>query len=534
MKFNYNATYNKAVDADWVKRQFRIYDQYAKEHYDPKELLNNFDGTSYNSLGNTEYNIIHVGTLEKLDVGGNTNLQGTLNTVGGATIGNIITLKNESTANGAAVKLNSAIGKSSTVDVLKVNRPSSSTNYGNNVSLGANGNTIISSGEYGSNSLFDSLKTSTNENLYLSSDIDVNVMTNANGATAANTSGIRNFTFNTKGCLTVPGILAQKYITCVNDVANKTITLNIGTDDISAGFECVFYNSTAANFVTTKDTYVKFRVGNSNYKSFNCAYNGRTFGGSAATFTLPIGYFKVFFTGNMFWIYKVDAYDAYYSNYAKYSSWANNIINKNITIQTGSTKQSKITLQTLISWLITKGYVPNNTASYVAIQTSWSYASNDILQLNIDGTNYELQLAGVIIEVIGNVKDYKTGLFRLRIHSSPTIAFTVTSGYVAFPVDHIAEYTCNGDNNNTYSPSWRMLRTSTDVVEIKYGGTGATSAIGAEYNILNHVADSTEGSLTDDRKIALCNTSKSATNGVFRWVKLSVLYCKDDAIKNMI
>lgn len=52
------------------------------------------------------------------------------------------------------------------------------------------------------------------------------------------------------------------------------------------------------------------------------------------------------------------------------------------------------------------------------------------------------------------------------------------------------------------------------------GGTGATTSIGAEYNILNHVAD-IDTVLNGDRKIALCNETKSATNGVFRWIKLS-------------
>lgn len=52
------------------------------------------------------------------------------------------------------------------------------------------------------------------------------------------------------------------------------------------------------------------------------------------------------------------------------------------------------------------------------------------------------------------------------------------------------------------------------------GGTGATSAIEAEYNILNQVAD-IDSTLDGNRKIALCNQTKSASNGVFRWIKLS-------------
>ena len=55
---------------------------------------------------------------------------------------------------------------------------------------------------------------------------------------------------------------------------------------------------------------------------------------------------------------------------------------------------------------------------------------------------------------------------------------------------------------------------------IANGGTGATTAIGAEYNILNQVAD-IDTTINGDRKIALCNQTKSASNGVFRWLKLS-------------
>ena len=58
---------------------------------------------------------------------------------------------------------------------------------------------------------------------------------------------------------------------------------------------------------------------------------------------------------------------------------------------------------------------------------------------------------------------------------------------------------------------------------VNRGGTGATTAIGAEYNILNQVAD-IDTTVNGDRKIALCNQSKSASNGVFRWIKLSNIW----------
>ena len=128
----------------------------------------------------------------------------------------------------------------------------------------------------------------------------------------------------------------------------------------------------------------------------------------------------------------------------------------NITIKTGSTTKAKISLNTLMTWLMhnNRGYIPSGVSCYRIITTTWSYAYNDILQLTIDDVNYELQLAGVVIEFMGNATDYQTGMFRLRIHSSTTTSFTATSGYTIFPVNHIAEYTCNG---SSYSPTWEML-----------------------------------------------------------------------------
>ena len=139
-----------------------------------------------------------------------------------------------------------------------------------------------------------------------------------------------------------------------------------------------------------------------------------------------------------------------------------------IVVKTGSSDQSHITLQTLMTWLITtKGYITSNTARSLTLYTSWSYAGNDILQLTINGTAYELQLAGVIIEFDGYASDYQTGMFRLRIHSSPTVSFTPASGYTQFPASHIAEYTCNG---SSYSPTWKML--------VDIGDKATTSAYG--------------------------------------------------------
>ncbi|MBO7450618.1 MAG: hypothetical protein J6U54_09635 [Clostridiales bacterium] len=147
-----------------------------------------------------------------------------------------------------------------------------------------------------------------------------------------------------------------------------------------------------------------------------------------------------------------------------------------ITVKTGDTAQSKITLDTLMTWLITtKKYIPSGVNCHVVLTVGWSYANNDILQLtaanpNGTSTNYELQLAGTIIEFIGNATNYNTGIFRLRIHSSPVTSFTPTSGYTKFPVNHIAEYSCNG---STYSPAWRLILEGGDLGSylLKSGGT---------------------------------------------------------------
>lgn len=133
-----------------------------------------------------------------------------------------------------------------------------------------------------------------------------------------------------------------------------------------------------------------------------------------------------------------------------------------ITVQTGSSKLSHITLQTFMTWMITtKGYIPSGVSCYRYIPITWEYANNDILQLSADGKNYELQLAGCVIEFWGNATSYNAGIFRLRFHSSPThSAFTLTSGYSYFPVGSVVEYVCNGSG---YSPIWHLYADTSNV-----------------------------------------------------------------------
>ena len=116
--------------------------------------------------------------------------------------------------------------------------------------------------------------------------------------------------------------------------------------------------------------------------------------------------------------------------------------------------QAKISLNQLMTWLITtKAYIPSGTDCYKVLGVPWDYAGNDILQLTANGQNYELQLAGCLIEFMGNATNYNTGRFRLIIHSSPTVSFTVSSNYKKFPTSTSVTYTCNGSG---YTPEWKI------------------------------------------------------------------------------
>lgn len=132
------------------------------------------------------------------------------------------------------------------------------------------------------------------------------------------------------------------------------------------------------------------------------------------------------------------------------------ILPKVITIKTGSEAQARISIATLMSWLSddVRKYISKGTNSSKVITSTWSYADNDILQLQINGVKYELQLAGVVIEFSGRYFGNDSDMYRIRIHSSPTTGFTLSSGYKAFPVRSIAEYTCNGSG---YVPAWSMF-----------------------------------------------------------------------------
>ena len=178
-----------------------------------------------------------------------------------------------------------------------------------------------------------------------------------------------------------------------------------------------------------------------------------------------------------------------------------------VTFKTGDTPKQHITLKTLIDWMINQSYITTSTYLCKTFYGVWDYANNDILQLTIGDVKYELQLAGVFMEIIGSVTDYQTGLYRLRIHSNSMNNFVLTSGYTTFPVDHVAEYTCNG---SSFNPSWRMLRASTDVVEVKYGGTGCAKATDAINNLINNGCTTQTTNPVDD-DYYICQSANGGT-----------------------
>lgn len=304
--------------------------------------------------------------------------------------------------------------------------------YGNGIAIGGGGITIVGAGE-SADTLANAATTVGNEVLQLGSDSNIEFYSNLNSGISSG----KKMTLDTNGDLKVPRYVYGTYL-----------------------------NQSSGAETPTTSSYLMYANSDGFLRKSSLANVKTILGLGSAAYTAST------------------AYAAAGHNHAYISVPA-------FQLKTGSTNQAKISLQTLMTWLITtKGYIPNNTNCHVVMVTDWSYAGSDILQFSAPNefgtaTNYELQLAGVTIEFEGRATSYQDGTFRLRIHSSPTISFTATSGYTQFPVDHIAEYYCNGSG---YTPAWRIISNWGDnahgikdskngtVITVSYGDSGLGSS----------------------------------------------------------
>ena len=75
-------------------------------------------------------------------------------------------------------------------------------------------------------------------------------------------------------------------------------------------------------------------------------------------------------------------------------------------------------------------------------------------------------------------------------------------------------------NNKTFNGSANI---NVGTIGIGYGGTGATTARGAEYNILSGITEST-AEMTDNGQVAFVYTTPSASQGMLYWRKASVIW----------
>lgn len=152
---------------------------------------------------------------------------------------------------------------------------------------------------------------------------------------------------------------------------------------------------------------------------------------------------------------------------------------------------------------------PNQAVFYYELKGNHTYINT--IEIKVQGkTNAEAAWPGVSVTEIEFIRnratiDQESAVvkygFAQEIYGSLTAPKFITKGGTSSQIH-------NGDGSLSNNLS------------VARGGTGATTAIGAEFNILNQVQD-IDATLNDNRKIALCNETKSSTNGVFRWLKMS-------------
>lgn len=149
----------------------------------------------------------------------------------------------------------------------------------------------------------------------------------------------------------------------------------------------------------------------------------------------------------------------------------------NVRIKTGSSNNSKISIDTLVNYLVNNKYIPaTGLDTEVAICVEWSYSTNDILQTDLANKGYEMGLAGAIIKFVGNYTSASNCRFRLDIEAPPSYSFTLTSGYNYFPEGASLTYVNNGSG---YNPAvrfnWRAVGLYTGYIG---SGSDTTQAAG--------------------------------------------------------
>lgn len=138
-----------------------------------------------------------------------------------------------------------------------------------------------------------------------------------------------------------------------------------------------------------------------------------------------------------------------------------------IRIKTTSNNNAKISIDTLLNYLITNKYIPvSGYAVHVTIQVEFAYAYNDILKFtNENGLVYETTLAGALIEVEGKITAYNAGVFRVKIYTPPSDnGYTLDSGSTRLAPNSVVLYTFNG---TSYYPIIKIV----DFADVVYTGS---------------------------------------------------------------
>lgn len=332
---------------------------------------------------------------------------------------------------------------------------------------------------------YDNIDSSTGERLYLGADGEVQIISNGQNIATYSNNDHRVWKFNTSGQLITPGFIADtldlQHTMLQQNLrsASNCVTLaewivegaasttyrpgisffNMGGDSTDKGAIILrpYHHNTdpwasghpvglyiGKNMLSLDGVNVALQ----NAESLNTMINALSTGSSAP---VDADYYVAQYAGGG------TTTTTYHRRpvSALYSYIRSKHIKSAIAVQTGSSKKAKITLQTLMTWLITtKKYIPSGTTEDIIIKTTWAYANNDILRFNANGVDYEMSLAGVIIEFKGLATSYNSGEFTLTITSAPAVlSDTPTSGYTRFPANTTTVYHCNGSG---YSPTWTV------------------------------------------------------------------------------